>query len=579
MINNEIIKLKFDNSYNGRLFATQGDTGRVFNLQVLDDFSKPVDVTGMKLRMYVANSKEVSYSEGEIVTATEGKIKVQVYNSQLKYPGKQKAQFIITDKDGQKIGSKIFDLWIEEGLEAGPTVGRNIYVDFEKINEALELIKNYDKTLEEAKEVDASLKVGINEGIEAKNNLADCKKKALEIKNQLDNSKTDANKILSDLNKTKTESETLKSNLISENQKATENINNLSAKIETGTNTTNELNRSIEDAKTNKSNLDASNTTALATKKSLEDATSAANTTKENLSNLKKQGDTLSEDLKAKITSGSSLKTNLDASTNNANDVKTNLDSSVTTATNTNTTLTATNTEAQKTEALIKDLMNQLGKTEDEVKQIIASGDLSKYITDPKLQEALKLYATKDDLSKIDVTSQLVDYAKKTEVPTKLSQLTNDKTFKTEAEIQSLINNSTKLKKEVVTSLPTSGKDDVIYLLKNKNDTNNYYTEYLWIGDKWEIIGDTKVDLTGYAKKTDLKTKLSEMTEDSTHRTVTDEEKKKWSEKVGKDELKTATTNLMRVEALSEADYNALLNEHKTRSDTIYIITNERKEG
>lgn len=81
------------------------------------------------------------------------------------------------------------------------------------------------------------------------------------------------------------------------------------------------------------------------------------------------------------------------------------------------------------------------------------------------------------------------------------------------------------------------------------------------------------------ADKNEIKTKLSELTGDSTHRTVTDEEKKKWSEKVGKDELKTATTNLMRVEALSEADYNALLNEHKTRSDTIYIITNERKEG
>lgn len=331
MINNEIIKLQFDNSFNGRLFAVQGDTGRVFNLQVFDDFSKPVDVTGMKLRMYVANSKEVSYSEGEIVDAAEGKIKVQVYNSQLKYPGKQKAQFIITDKDGQKIGSKIFDLWIEEGLEAGPTVGRNIYVDFETINEALGLLKDYDKTLEEAKEVDASLKVGINEGIEARNNLADCKKKALEIKDQLDKSKVDANKTLDDLKTTKTESETLKSNLTSENQKATENIKDLTNKIDTGKTASNELNASIEDAKAE------------------------------------------------------------------------------------NTSLANTDQEAKKTEALIKDLMSQLNLTKEEVSKIIAAGDLSQYITDPKLQEALKLYATKEDLQGIDVTSQLVDYVKKVE--------------------------------------------------------------------------------------------------------------------------------------------------------------------
>lgn len=578
MINNEIIKLKFDNSFNGRLFAVQGDTGRVFNLQVFDDFSNPVDVTGMKLRMYVANSKEVSYSDGEIVETTEGKIKVRVYNSQLKYPGKQKAQFVITDKDGQKIGSKIFDLWIEEGLEAGPTVGRNIYVDFEKINEVLDLIKNYDKTLEEAREVDASLKVGINEGIEARNNLADCKKKALEIKEQLDKSKVDANKTLDNLKTTKTESETLKSNLTSENQKATENINNLSEKIETGTTTTNELNTSIEDAKTNKSNLDKSNTTALATKKSLEDVTTTANTTKTELGNLKNQGDTLSGDLTKKITDGNKLKSNLDIIISNAVNTKSNLDVSVTAATNTNTTLKATDTEAKKTEALIKDLMSQLGKTQDEVKQIIASGDLSKYVTDPKLQEALKDYVTKIELNKsldekIDKTAITDDFEHESQdkvlsqkgaydlwltanntiqtkymecirgvqalenfvsekpdasdIPTQVSQLVNDANFKTEAEILTLINNSTKLKKEIVTSLPSAGKEDVIYLLKNKNDTNNFYTEYMWIGGKWEIIGDTKVDLSGYAKKSDIKTKLSEMTEDSTHRTLTDTEKAK----------------------------------------------------
>lgn len=505
MVNNEIIKLKFDNSFNGRLFAVQGDTGRVFNLQVFDDYSKPVDVTGMKLRMYVANSREVSYSEGEIVTATEGKIKVQVYNSQLKYPGKQKAQFIITDKDGQKIGSKIFDLWIEEGLEAGPSLGKNIYVDFEKIDETLNLIKDYDKTLEEAKEVDASLKVGINEGIEARNNLADCKKKALEIKGQLDSSKVDANKTLNDLNKTKTESETLKSSLSSENQKATENISDLSGKIETGKTTSNELNASIEDAKANKSNLDASNTTALATKKSLEDATTAAKTTETDLSNLKNSGDALYQNLSTKITEGSNLKPNLDASTSNAKSAKSNLDASVTTAKNTDTTLKATDTEAKKTEALIKDLMSQLGKTEDEVKQIIASGDLSKYVTDPKLQEALKSYATKADLQGIDVTGQLVDYAKKTDLNSKVDKV-NGKVLSS--------NDYSNADKAKVDAIPTNPK----------------YT-------------DTTYDLSVYAKKTEIKNSLSEMTGDSTHRTVTDTEKTTWNNKIDKVTGKGLSTN------------------------------------
>lgn len=84
---------------------------------------------------------------------------------------------------------------------------------------------------------------------------------------------------------------------------------------------------------------------------------------------------------------------------------------------------------------------------------------------------------------------------------TKLSELTNDKTFKTESEIQAMIEKASSLKKEVVSSLPTTGKDDVIYLVKDeKGKNNNNYLEYLWLNGKYELIGSTQVDLSGYAK-------------------------------------------------------------------------------
>ena len=52
-----------------------------------------------------------------------------------------------------------------------------------------------------------------------------------------------------------------------------------------------------------------------------------------------------------------------------------------------------------------------------------------------------------------------------------------------------------------------------------------------------------KQDLSGYAKETDIKSKLSEMVEDSTHRTVTDTEKEKWNDKVDKIDGKSLSTN------------------------------------
>ena len=397
-LQDETLRLKFDNSYNGRLFAVQGDTGRTYNLQVLSDLNNVLDVSGMKLRLYIGTDKEVSYTDGEITSPEEGKFKVQVYNSQLKYPGLQKAQFVLTDKDGQKVGSKVFDLYVEEGLESGQTLGKNIFVDFETIDETLKLIRNYDKTLEEAKEVDLKLKVDIQEGTETRQALVDCKKKALEIKGQLDTSTTDAGKTLQDLKTTKAESETLNADLSSENTKASDNIKTLGEKAKAGNSTIAGLDQSTSTAKATKESLDTSNTTALSTKKSLEEATSTANSTKTSLETLNNQGDSLSRDLYSKITSGDSLKTELDRSIGTASTSKSNLDASIDKAARTDATLKSTDTEAKGTEQLLRDLLGEIGATKEEVQRIIASGDLSKYITDPKLQEALKAYATKENI-------------------------------------------------------------------------------------------------------------------------------------------------------------------------------------
>lgn len=129
------------------------------------------------------------------------------------------------------------------------------------------------------------------------------------------------------------------------------------------------------------------------------------------------------DEINNSINKANTQKVELDKSIENAATTRSNLDGSIANAESTNTTLKATDTEAKKTEISIKDLMSQLGKTENEVKQIIASGDLSKYVTDPKLQEALKSYATKEDLQGIDVTGQLADYAKKTDLNNKVEKV------------------------------------------------------------------------------------------------------------------------------------------------------------
>lgn len=178
-----------------------------------------------------------------------------------------------------------------------------------------------------------------------------------------------------------------------------------------------------------------------------------------------------------------------------------------------------------KTEAPKQDLSGYAKTTDLPTKVSDLTND-SGFKTETEIKNLITENAPKQDLK---------PYAKKTELPKNLSELTNDKGYKTEAEIKALIESSNKLKKSVVDKLPTTGKDDVIYLVKDtKGKTGNVYLEYLWINNAFELIGSTSVDLSGYAKTTDIKTKLSDMTADSTHRLVTDTEKESWNSKVGK---------------------------------------------
>jgi len=56
----------------------------------------------------------------------------------------------------------------------------------------------------------------------------------------------------------------------------------------------------------------------------------------------------------------------------------------------------------------------------------------------------------------------------------------------------------------VVEELPQVGQNNIIYLVpKSTSKTNNYYDEYMWISNAWELIGDTQVDLSNYVQNTD----------------------------------------------------------------------------
>ena len=61
------------------------------------------------------------------------------------------------------------------------------------------------------------------------------------------------------------------------------------------------------------------------------------------------------------------------------------------------------------------------------------------------------------------------------------------------------------LSREIVETLPENASEKVIYMVRREDGTGqDVYNEYMYINGVWEIIGDTSVDLTGYAKTEDI---------------------------------------------------------------------------
>lgn len=111
------------------------------------------------------------------------------------------------------------------------------------------------------------------------------------------------------------------------------------------------------------------------------------------------------------------------------------------------------------------------------------------------------------------------DYALKKDIPDVSSFITNsvndlinyylkNDTY-SKAEVNTLVNNITKVTISIVDTLPTTGESNIIYFVPKTGGANDVYDEYVWITNAWEHIGSTSVDLTGYATESWVNTQIA----------------------------------------------------------------------
>lgn len=117
------------------------------------------------------------------------------------------------------------------------------------------------------------------------------------------------------------------------------------------------------------------------------------------------------------------------------------------------------------------------------------------YLGDSEINELRKEIAAKADSGQTLTEYGITDAYTKSEVDEKITDVTT--------KIEALPH----MKVEVVEkTLPETGEQNIIYLVPKdpSNVDKNGYTEYLFINEEFEKIGDTEIDLSGYVQTEDL---------------------------------------------------------------------------
>lgn len=146
---------------------------------------------------------------------------------------------------------------------------------------------------------------------------------------------------------------------------------------------------------------------------------------------------------------------------------------------------------------LTDDLVTKIGNIPTKTSDITNnSGFITKDVNN------LTNYTKTSELKTVATSGSYNDLTNKPTIPTNNNQLTNGAGYQTSSQVQNAINSAlsgfTGISYSIVESLPAIGEPGVIYLISNSGITPNIYDEYIYVNNKFEKIGTTDIDLSGY---------------------------------------------------------------------------------
>ena len=496
-LGNRDIYLKFDDSYLEGLHAVQGETGRTYTFTLLDGEGRLVDASPYTLTMAVSIKGGINQSKAR--GTSDGKFTVAITPDMIARYGRADVQLTISDED-RTLASLIGNLEIERNISFDDGEGVNLLLDFAKVKQTLDSLGGIR---EEANK-------SLNETIEERDKACECATKACECASVAQDGAKRAEKV----------------------REEADDIFSSEAK------------RKEEEAK----RVEAENLRAdsESTRQSQESTRKSQEVTRQSQEQGRKSAESARQEAEDKRKLDEDTRARQERARESQEDTRK---------------LQESERESQETQR--QDAENARNIAEDLRKEAEIHREAT-FATWDKTMEGVMPPAT--------TTSPGVVKLDKAGEDTAVSKGSLD-------DVQRDINS--KASQASVDSV-RSGLDDKVDKVEGKglstydyNDSAKAKVDAIPDDPKYT---DTTYDLTPYAKKTEIKTKLSEMTEDDTHRTVTDTEKSEWSNKVDKVSGKGLSSNDFSNTYKSKLDSltSTNTNSEATTSDRGYMSASDK---
>lgn len=178
--------LKFDDNQLGHLAPIQGDTksrGFVIEMVSADGEIVPADSLH-ECRLYGVNSNypdKTFYTKAEVV---DGKYKVYLSTDMVSKAGTLKLQVALYKGSEELIQSEVKEVEVTESMANGGSIGKDLVVDFTKLEKALERVDTQEKTYKDSLQKQEAIRADVeNKQKQVSNDTTEVRKIRTDMEN------------------------------------------------------------------------------------------------------------------------------------------------------------------------------------------------------------------------------------------------------------------------------------------------------------------------------------------------------------------------------------------------------------